>query len=90
MQLIFASFYLKIGAIILFFIFGIALLYEGISNQEEEEDFETKMKEVENEMQIRRRGDSLTQPLMDGENSWDDEDPEDQQREENQAQTTNI
>jgi len=49
-QLFFTPFWLKLTTVIAFFIFGVALLYMGITGHEEEADFEHKMHEIELEM----------------------------------------
>lgn len=49
-QLFFTPFWLKLTTVIAFFIFGVALLYMGITDHEEEADFEHKMHEIEIEM----------------------------------------
>ena len=46
----FTPFWLKLITVIAFFIFGVALLYMGITDNEEEADFDHKMQEIEMEM----------------------------------------
>mmetsp|Transcript_38233 Transcript_38233/g.37740 ORF Transcript_38233/g.37740 Transcript_38233/m.37740 type:complete len:129 (+) Transcript_38233:406-792(+) len=49
-QLFFDQFWLKIITVTSFFIFGIALIYMSITDNEEEQDFDDKMQEIAKEM----------------------------------------
>lgn len=54
-QLIFATFWIKILTVAAFFLFGVILIYQALTEEEEEEDFYVKIKEVEDEAQIHMR-----------------------------------
>jgi putative Ca2+/H+ antiporter (TMEM165/GDT1 family) len=49
-QYIFTPFWLKLITVVSFFVLGVALIVMGIMEKEEEEDFDTKMREIEMEM----------------------------------------